>query len=422
MYGMNALNAPLTSVLVKPAGADCNLNCSYCFYKDKGALYPDTRRHRMSEEVLDSLVRQVMALSGQQASFSWQGGEPTLMGLPFFEKVVSLQQRYGRGQTVANSLQTNATLLNDDWARFLWQYRFLVGVSLDGPQEMHDAQRLDHTGQGSFERVMRGVNVLRQHDVAFNILVVLTRQNIGDPTSLYRFFLEQDLRHLQFIPCAERDPATHDLAPFSISADEYGAFLCRAFELWLKDGQPTAYVRFFDELLIAYVNGQHPSCIHREQCGDFVVVEHNGDVYACDFFVEPAWRLGNLLETPLLELLQSERFTAFRQRKRELAAECRRCQYLHLCYGGCPKYRLLDSGDIASPSYFCAAYRRFFAFSAATMRALSWRVAQPGRRVGRNDPCPCGSGRKYKHCCGGARLSACVNRTRPQLFHFLDLL
>lgn len=402
---MNTSEAPLTGVLVKPAGADCNLNCSYCFYKDKGKLYPEIRRHRMSDEVLEALVRQTMALSGQHASFSWQGGEPTLMGLQFFERVVSLQHQYGRGRAVSNGLQTNATLLNDEWGRFLRRYRFLVGVSLDGPDVMHDAHRVDHAGQGSFQRVLHGVNILRRHDVAFNILAVLTRQNAGDPETLFRFFLAQDLRHLQFIPCAEPDPVTHDLAPFSISADEYGEFLCRIFDLWLKDGQPTAYVRFFDELLIAYVTGQHPSCLHRERCGDYVVVEHNGDVYACDFFVEPAWRLGNLSETPLLELLQGERFKAFRQRKQGLAAECLRCEYLSLCHGGCPKYRLLANGDIASPDYFCAAYRRFFAHSAPTMRALAWRVTQPDRRVGRNDPCPCGSGRKYKHCCERIRLS-----------------
>ncbi|MBC8450005.1 MAG: anaerobic sulfatase maturase [Chloroflexi bacterium] len=402
---MNTSEAPLASVLVKPAGADCNLNCSYCFYKDKGALYPEIRRHRMPDEVLDSLIRQVMALSVQHASFSWQGGEPTLMGLQFFERVVSLQQRYGRGQTVTNGLQTNATLLNDEWGRFLRRYRFLVGVSLDGPGEMHDAHRVDRSGQGSFQRVMRGVSVLHQHNVAFNILVALTKQNICDPADLFHFFLAQDLRHLQFIPCVERDPVTHNLASFSISADEYGEFLCRTFDLWLKDGQPTAYIRFFDELLIAYVSGRHPSCIHRERCGDYVVVEHNGDVYACDFFVEPVWRLGNLLETPLIALLQGKRFNAFRRRKQELAAECRRCEYLHLCHGGCPKYRLLANGNIASPNHFCAAYRRFFAHSAPAMRALAWQVIQPDRRVGRNDPCPCGSGRKYKHCCGRVRLS-----------------
>ncbi|HID06893.1 MAG TPA: radical SAM protein [Armatimonadetes bacterium] len=222
----------LKSILVKPAGPDCNMNCTYCFYLHKANLFPETRIHRMSVEVLEQFILQYMPIAGAQPSFCWQGGEPTLMGLEFFERVVHFQMKYGLdGQAVGNSIQTNGLLIDDDWARFMHEYRFLVGVSLDGPQEIHDYYRRDRGGHATFERVMKAIDVLRGHDVEFNILCVINDVNVRHPDALFQFFIEHDLRFVQFIPCVERDTQTGNIADFSVSPEAYAEFLCRAFDL-----------------------------------------------------------------------------------------------------------------------------------------------------------------------------------------------
>lgn len=402
----------LESLLVKPAGPDCNLACTYCFYRDKVALYPQEPRHRMSHEVLESMIRQYLAIAGPQASFGWQGGEPLLMGIEFFQEAIALQKQHGQpGQWVANGMQTNGVLLDDAWARFLRDNRFLVGLSLDGPAELHDAYRVNAAGHPSHERVMAAVRAMTLYSVEFNCLVVLNRDNVRQPVQLYDYFLSRGLRYLQFIPCMELDE-TGQVADFSITPEQYGDFLCAVFDRWLVNGQPTAYIRLFDEMLIRYVRGEFPSCTFRESCDSYVVVEHNGDVYACDFFVTPEWYLGNLMETPLVELVQGERYRAFAARKSQVAPECRACPWWSLCHGGCPKYRIV--GASGARDYFCTAHRRFFAHSKATFEWLARRFQrEPGmpvaadaalpRAVGRNDPCPCGSGKKYKQCCGARR-------------------
>ena len=396
------------SLLIKPAGADCNLACGYCFYRDKARLYPHTPRHRMSAETLESMIRQYLAISGPQASFGWQGGEPLLMGLDFFRQVVELQKRYGQpGQRIANGLQTNGLLLDDEWARFLRDYRFLVGLSLDGPADLHDVYRQNLQGRPSHERVIAAARAMTCYDVEFNALVVLNPANVRYPAQLYDYFLAHDLRYLQFIPCAELDEEGN-IASFSITAEQYGDFLCAVFDRWLVNGQPTAYVRLFDEMLIRYVRGEFPSCTFRQSCDSYVVVEYNGDVYGCDFFVEPEWYLGNLLQTPLAEIVQSDKYRTFAALKSQLAATCRECPWLSFCYGGCPKYRLIGGKRLDAADYFCRAHRRFFAHSKATYEQLARRFLEPERVVAarfmrvpqRNDPCPCGSGRKYKNCCG----------------------
>jgi len=410
---------PIQSLLVKPAGADCNLACEYCFYREKASLYPDTRQHRMSEEVLESMIRQYLELSGPQAAFGWQGGEPLLMGLDFFRKAVELQKKYGKpGQRIANGMQTNGMLLDAEWARFLREYHFLVGLSLDGPADMHNTYRHTANGRPSHERVMNAVRQMRRYGVKFNALVVLNPVNVKQPERLYDYFLSNGIYYLQFIPLAEMDAEGH-VAPFSITAEQYGDFLCAIFDRWLVDGRPTAYVRLFDEMLIRYVRGEFPSCTLRDACNSYVVIEHNGDVYACDFFVEPSWHLGNLLETPLAEIVRSEKFQGFAARKRNLPDLCEQCPWLTFCFGGCPKYRLIADGRINAVNYFCQAYRRFFEHSRETYERLALRFQPPAPEssasdmasgeqgpqptVGRNDPCPCGSGKKYKHCCGRKR-------------------
>ncbi|MFA4016503.1 MAG: hypothetical protein RUDDFDWM_001613 [Candidatus Fervidibacterota bacterium] len=353
----------LSSVLIKPAGPDCNMRCTYCFYLHKSSLYPDSKLHRMSEHVLRELTAQYMSLDCDIASFCWQGGEPTLMGLDFFERAIKLQRNYMRkGKTVSNTIQTNGLLVDADWARFWHKNNFLVGISLDGPSELHDAYRVDKANRGTFERVMRSVELLREHQVDFNILCVLNDITVRYPETLVSFFLSHDLRFIQFIPCVEWDDSEGKIASFSVTPEAYGEFLCVAFDIWYNDGRPQFYERFFNDVLAVYAGYEMPTCIMKRYCGDYVVIEHNGDVYACDFFVEPNWKLGNILEKPLSELLKSDLLNRFRKRKRELSSECLSCRWLNICNGGCPKYRLI-CGDARSKNYFCEAYKRFFAHS-----------------------------------------------------------
>lgn len=351
----------LSSVLVKPVSADCNLACGYCFYSPKAALYPGTRRHRMGDGVLREFISQFMALSGDRAAFCWQGGEPTLAGLDFYRRAVEYQSLFGApGQTVENSLQTNGTLIDEAWARFLRRYRFLVGVSLDGPPELHDHYRRDHAGRPSYERVMRGIGWLRRHGVDFNILVLLNRVNVDHPKEVYDFLLSQGFRFLQFIPCLEVDPEAGGPARYSITPEQYGRFLCAVFDEWTREGVPQVYIRDFEDILFAYVTGEAPSCTYSRECGKYVVVEHNGDIYACDFYVEPRWFLGNLTKQPLEEIVAGERFAEFRARKPKMAQSCGDCPWLPYCRGGCPRHWTVLGLD---RNYFCPSYKMLFEHS-----------------------------------------------------------
>lgn len=406
----------ITSVLVKPAGPDCNLACSYCFYRPKKALYPDTPHPRMTVEVLEKLIREYMRLAGPNPVFAWQGGEPALMGLDFYREAVELEQRLGMpGQTVGNGFQTNGTLLDEEWAKFFAEYRFLVGVSLDGPKEFHDAHRRTPAGEGTWERVMASIDALRRHGAEVNVLCMVTRESVHYPEKLFRFFAEQGLQYVQFIPLVEPGPEPCQPAKFSIGAAEYGEFLCRLFDLWSSQWPPAVHIRDFDEFATVYAGQPQVSCTYQETCGSYCVVEHNGDVYACDFMVEPQWKIGNITKQPMAEILASPLFAEFAARKAILSDECKACEWLSLCHGGCQKHRLITSRCVAAPSYFCEAYRRFFKHSRRRYRKLADRLARrsqlmqagPAPEAGtksppsRNAPCPCGSGRKYKHCCMG---------------------
>ena len=399
----------VSSVLVKPVSADCNLRCTYCFYLPKLDLYPETNIHRMSDE-----------LTAPNSPFSWQGGEPTVAGLDFFRKVVDLQQKYGRsGAVVANSLQTNATLIHEEWARFMAEYNFLVGVSLDGPKDIHDHYRLTIDGRPTFDMVMQAIERLKRHKVEFNILVLLNRLNSEQPERVWDFMAEHGLGFLQFIPCVERDPSTGEPAEYAVRPDQFGKFLCAVFDRWYNDGEPTVYVRDFEDFLFAAVRGEAPSCIYARRCGSYVVVEHNGDVYCCDFYVDPDWRLGNLLETPLAELVESDLLARFALRKAEMHPQCRQCPWLKLCRGACPKDRMTFSDDHRALNYLCPGYQMLFEHAHERIEKLRAKVLERERqqqaeapaiqsrrdtaarpRVGRNAPCPCGSGRKFKVCCG----------------------
>jgi uncharacterized protein len=348
------------SLLIKPAGPDCNLACRYCFYACKSGLFGDGR-HRMSDSTAEGMVRDYLGLGLEMSSFAWQGGEPTLMGLEFFEKVVAFQKQYGRdGQLVSNALQTNATLLDNRWCQFLAANRFLVGISLDGPAEIHDYYRRDHAGRGSFDRVMAAIDSCRKHGVEFNILVLIHDRNADKADELFDFFTAQKFGFLQLIPCAEVDPATGQMADYSIDGPRYGRFLCRMFERWLDYGPTKLSIRLFDSVL-SYALGQgQTECTLCPQCNDYIVIEHNGQAYCCDFFVEPDYLLGDIHDTNIGQLAASPRKRTFGEDKRQIANKCLVCRYLDVCRGGCPKDRLVRGRGLAAESWFCEGYKMFF--------------------------------------------------------------
>ena len=378
----------------------------------------------MPVDVMEEMVRQVMHAGRAAISFGWQGGEPTMMGLDFFRRVVEVQQESGfPGQSVGNGLQTNGILIDDEWCEFLREYNFLVGLSMDGPQHVHDKYRLTAGGRPSWENVYESGKRMLDAGVAVNGLVVVNDYSRQFPEEIYEFHRGAGYEFMQFIPCVETDP--HDptrAAPFSVSAEQYGEFLCRLFDCWkkdFKDGRPTTSIRYIDSVFHTYVDLAPPECTLLEECGCYVVIEHNGDVYACDFFVEPDWKLGNVMDGNLVEMLNSPRQKEFGLVKSKLPSECPDCSWLNHCWGGCPKDRQRDPRDNGS-NHFCRSYMMFFEHADDEMRRLAeeWKAEQqremedqqrrmqelaqlnPKEKVGRNDPCPCGSGNKYKKCCG----------------------
>jgi len=352
------------TLLIKPSGSDCNTDCKYCFYKDRATEF-GRGRQRMSDEVLDGLVKGFMKLRFPVAGFAWQGGEPTLMGLDFFKRAVELQKKYGSpGQVVSNKLQTNAILLDAEWCRFLHENKFLAGISIDGPKEFHDYYRVDHSGSGTYDKVFRAIENCKQHKVEFNILVLLNNKNVEHPDKLFDFFIENDMTYLQFIPCVELDPATGGTADFSITPQQYGDFLYRIFDRWYNYGPQKMNIREFDSIVTYYVMGKHTICTFSKQCAGFIVIEHTGDCLPCEFFVEPKWRLGNILETPIEKIAAASKKRTFARAKQNLCDKCLLCSYLALCRGGCMKDRVRLGGHrVSSESYFCEGYKPFFDYA-----------------------------------------------------------
>jgi uncharacterized protein len=404
---------PLTSVLIKPAGPDCNMACSYCFYLEKDHLFPEQKVHRMGDDVLKETVRQVLDQGGPSVSFAWQGGEPTLMGLDFFKRAVEFQKELGRdGQAVGNGFQTNGLLIDEAWCVFFHEYRFLVGLSIDGPEHVHDRYRLDRAGGPVWPRVMKALELMLQKKVEVNALTVVNDYSARFPREIYEFHKENGLIYMQFIPCLEPDPRDPEkAAPFSVEPRALGRFLCEVFDCWIedfRDGLPTTFVRWFDSLFFTYVGQPPPECTLLKECGIYVVVEHNGDVFSCDFFVEPSWKLGNVMEGSLSEMLNDPKQHGFGGMKAELPTNCLKCPWLTHCRGGCTKERLHNPRR-RDLSYFCESYKMFFSHADKTMQRLAEKWRQEQRRevversllpkVGRNDPCPCGSGKKWKKCC-----------------------
>lgn len=431
-------------VLAKPMGAVCNLDCTYCFFLSKQSLYPDSD-FRMHDDLLETYIRQLLESQPEHVQVAWQGGEPTLMGLHFFERMIALVEKYRQpGQQVEHSIQTNGTRLDEAWAIFFKQHGFLVGLSVDGPRELHDRYRVDKAGEGTFDQVMHGWKVLRKHGVQANVLCTLHAANAEQPLQVYRFFRDQmGADFLQFIPIVER--ANRDLIPVanlgwgtragkdrplytqsgdqvtnrSVRPEQLGRFYIAVFDEWVRHDVGRVYVQFFDTTLGAYI-GQYSLCVFSPTCGDAVALEHTGDLYSCDHFVEPNYLLGNIRDQHIADLVGSAQQRKFGADKRDtLPRYCRECSVRFACNGGCPKDRFISTPD-GEPglNYLCAGYKVFFEHVDRPMRLMKrlldarrppaeimqWYAIQDQRwraqaaHVGRNDPCPCGNGRKAKQC------------------------
>jgi uncharacterized protein len=358
----------ITSLLIKPASAVCNLDCEYCFYLDRDAdPYASLPSRQMTEETLERLVRTFLFYSYPNSVFAFQGGEPTLAGLRFFEKLIELQKEHGRdGQNVSNALQTNAILIDHDWAQLFRAYNWLVGVSLDGPEEIHDRYRRNKGRQPTWKRVMQAVQLLQEEKVEFNILCVLNDANVEKPRELYRFFKGLGIDNVQYIPLSEFLPDGTPL-PFTITPEQYGRFLCETFDAWWPDRRKMR-IRFFDNLAEALAGQKPGSCTLHETCDSYVVVEHNGDVYPCDFFVEKDWKIGNIAFDSWPEIARRQRRFNFAAKKTLAHPECQACHHQGICHGGCPKFRHAPHRRFEDLDYFCRSYKMIFARAVGPLR------------------------------------------------------
>lgn len=388
-------------IMTKPVGPICNLDCSYCFYLEKEKLFGRTEQFRMSDEVLETYVRDyIRAQDGPEISFAWQGGEPTLLGVDFFRKAVALQKQYGDGRPISNALQTNGTLLDDEWGAFLAEHRFLVGLSVDGPAALHDAYRVDKRQKPTFERVMRGLEFLQKHGAEYNTLTVVHRMNSKEPLKVYRFLKEIGSTFLQFIPLVERKPDAQakrlglglaappdggtppweapPVTSWSVQPVAYGDFLVAIFNEWVKQDVGRIFVQLFDVALGNWMGLGSGLCVFAETCGRALAMEHNGDLYSCDHFVYPKYKLGNLMNQSLGEMVESAAQTKFGQDKLDtLPAYCRNCEVRFACNGECPKHRFLHTPD-GEPglNYLCAGYKKFFKHIDPYMREMAMLLHQ----------------------------------------------
>jgi uncharacterized protein len=393
------------SLLIKPASADCNLRCAYCFYLPKSALYPETKIHRMNDEVLERIISSYMQMEQPQYNFGWQGGEPTLLGLDFFRKIIRLQKKYGKpGSIVANGLQTNAVLIDDKIAGYLSRYRFLVGVSIDGPEEFHDTFRKSPDGSGSHKKVLSGIACMKRHNVAMNALVVVNALNVGYPKEIFSYLCDLGFLYHQYIPCIEIDENGNAL-PWTITGEAWGEFLCSLFDEWYDKINKGISIRLFDSILEYLVLGMKNICSMREVCDTYLLVEYNGDVYPCDFFVEDRLKIGNIMESSWEDLLDSPKRIEFAGQKKTINIVCQSCPYFEYCAGDCLKHR---PGDNRNVSWLCSGWKMFYSHSINKLKNLAEKIkarnagtpSHPPSKIGPNAPCPCGSGLKYKRCCG----------------------
>lgn len=381
-------------VMAKPAGASCNLHCTYCYYLEKKHLSAEGKGVCvMSDDMLETYIRQYIESQRMpEVSFTWHGGEPLMRPLSFYRRALSLQHYYGRGMHIENSIQTNGTLLTDEWCAFFRENNFLVGISIDGPQPVHDAFRRGRRGQPSFRQVMKGIELLQKHGVEWNAMAVVNSINVGQPIEFYRFFKEIGCRYLQFTPVVERtrreggsmrlaavdDTEDCQLAAFSVDGPSWGRFLCEVFDQWVRHDVGEIFVQMFDSTLANWMGVTPGLCTLAAECGHAGVLEANGDVYACDHFVFPAYRLGNIRSHTLVEMMYSPRQQAFGRAKHEaLPGQCRSCDYLFACHGECPRNRFAFTAD-GDPglNFLCQGYRRFFSHAAPYMDCMKQLLLQ----------------------------------------------
>ena len=405
---------PQFHVLAKPTGPICNLDCSYCFFLEKESLYPGDR-FRMAESVMETYIRQVVESQvGAEITIAWQGGEPTLMGVDFFRRAVAYAEACaGPQRTLHHTIQTNGTLLTDEWCAFLREKQFLVGISIDGPPALHDEYRVDKQGRATSDRVLAGLNRLKAAGVEWNVLCTVHTANQDAPLEVYRYFRDElGASFVQFIPIVERvDEAGVELTERSVDPDAWGRFLVTVFDEWTRHDVGDVFVQMFDAALASWYGAPAALCIFSETCGNAVALEHNGDLYSCDHFVDPEHLLGNIMDTHMVELLAAPAQREFGTAKRDLLPEqCRVCPVLFACRGECPKNRVrrTSTGE-AGLNHLCAGYLAFFTHIDGVMRMMVDALRRGGHAgevmaqfaaAGRNDPCPCGSGRKTKHCHG----------------------
>jgi uncharacterized protein len=365
---------PAFHLMAKPCGPQCNLACGYCFYLPKKALYPKSG-FRMPDTILEAYVQQT--IEGHlvpEVTFAWQGGEPTLLGLTFFKKVLELQKKYCRpGMVIRNTLQTNGILLDQTWCRFLRQNNFLVGISIDGPGELHDTLRKDNSGKGTFDRVMKGLSLLKKHGVEYNILCTVNSANGDHPLEVYRFFRDEiGARFIQFIPVVARDEKTGEVSSGSVMPAQYGRFLNGVFDEWVRHDVAHVYVQHFDTALANWYGEPHGICVFSPTCGQAMVIEHNGDIYSCDHFVDRDHLLGNIMTNSVAELVNSPRQRQFgRDKKDGLPGFCRKCRFLFACHGECPKNRFIRTpDDQPGLNYLCEGYQLFFSHISEPMKFM----------------------------------------------------
>ena len=413
-------------IMVKTVGAICNLDCHYCYYLKKENLYPKGSVFRMNDELLENYISQhIQATPKEIVSFSWHGGEPTLIGLDYFRKAVALQKKHlPPNKKLINGIQTNGLLIDDAWCEFLAQENFYIGLSLDGPKDLHDRYRVTKGQKPTHKQVVQAFQLLRRHKVHVDLLCVVHDVNVKHPTAVYRHLKEIGGEYLQFLPLVERaEDAERSLVSRSVPAAAYGEFLCTIFDEWIRNDVGKIFIQLFDESVRPFLGMDHALCIYRETCGDVPVVEHNGDFYSCDHYVLPEYKIGNINEQHLGDLVEHSAQRDFGMRKwTSLPRFCRECEVLGMCNGGCPKDRFIKTPDGEEGlNYLCAGLKRFFTHSRPYFQKFATLVdagepteklmevvrtedaKRTDQQVGRNDPCPCGSGKKYKRCCLGRR-------------------
>lgn len=387
-------------VMAKPAGSLCNLACRYCYYTEKSKLYTNNPRHIMSEELLERFTRQYIEMqTTPSVLFTWHGGETMMRPISFYKKALELQKKYAKGRIIDNAIQTNGTLITDEWAKFFKDHKFLVGVSIDGPQEFHDEYRKSRTGRPSWYQVMQGIKILNRHQVEWNAMAVVNHYNGSYPLDFYHFFKEIGCRYIQFTPVVERfyrhpdgrmlaspiEGGTAQLTDFSVEPEQWGDFLCTLFDEWVRNDVGTYFIQMFDSTLAGWMKLPPSVCTLAETCGHAGVMEFNGDVYTCDHFVFPEFKLGNIYEQPLFEMMNSQEQIQFGQNKQQLLTRhCRECDYLFACHGECPRNRFSQSPEGESGhNYLCKGYRKFFEHVASYMDFMKYQLQheQPAANV-----------------------------------------